>query len=123
MAFSEVELALRKELLKAVAERDKIATTCVTLRAEVLSLKTEVAKHEQVHTLCADAINQLTAKNAALEALARQMKEALTHATLAVQVIDEPITPVEQLAKQKCDEAIAACAKFGLVDPPRELTP
>lgn len=133
MAFSEVELALRKELLKAVAERDKIATTCVTLRAEVLDLKTKVAKHEEVHTICADAINQLTSKNAALEELAGWLRWVLLLAEMTVETTrpeQSEDTPVQLLLKQKLLEASAACDQLGVSSrpdkdayPPKELTP
>lgn len=111
MAFSDVELALRKELLKAVAERDRTST----------ELKVEIAKHERVHTLCADAINDLTNKNAALEALARQMKATLLECVVLTHSPEDELSPVELLVKQRYEETIAACEKLGIKDAPKEL--
>lgn len=111
MAFSEVELALRKELLKAVAERDRIST----------KLKAEIVKHERVHTLCADAINDLTNRNVSLEALARQLKATLLQFVTLAAAVEEPLSPVELLVRQKYEESLAACERLGIGDPPEEL--
>ena len=74
MSITALELTLRKELLKAVAERDRFAVTCV-------ELKERHAEHERVHALCASALKDLSSKNLALEALARQLRAGLASGT------------------------------------------
>lgn len=122
MPVTEIELALRKSLIIVTAERDRFARTC-------MEMKEATANHERVHALCASALNDLGAKNQALEALARQLKSGLQQMVKAYdsaagfQKLRSGMTelaPHEVPLKQMYDEALAACAKLGIQDLPGE---